>query len=429
MANDSGRPASIASTLKCHLADQIFEDPILALEDLARAVRRFTEANGARISPDGAKRRAVREAPTRLDCGGWNLVRADPIDDCRRRWARRPDGVRTRSTNPLPPARLSARPRSRIRTASADTDPREPWRSNGRRPRFRREDIAVVTQAARQPNLGAGARTCAAIADAAGQTTSTTGELEPQPGAAGLDVGHPGGRVIRRGRRDAVATRSDARETKAPVGCTFDLDERGSGRVEKTHRHQRYSRALHSTGPRNRPRSPRSRLRRARGRTQSLRPDTQRPAGRESHDAESTWAFVSITARRSCRSPASSTAVACNDDGLVNEEVRTCRSTGPEHAKSGSPSGSSCSRQKRSSRKRATSSRSGGRSCRGSRSTSSIRSRPPWGRRRSRTSSGNARSFSSITSCSGPTTPPAARPAPRSRTASTGSPCTSPTMT
>ena len=55
--------------VEVHLADQIFEDPMLQLEDLARAVRRFTEANGARISHDGAKRREIRKALTRLDCG------------------------------------------------------------------------------------------------------------------------------------------------------------------------------------------------------------------------------------------------------------------------------------------------------------------------------------------------------------------------
>ena len=67
------------------------------------------------------------------------------------------------------------------------------------------------------------------------------------PARPGFDVGHPGGRVIRRGRRDAVATRSEAREAKAPVGRAFHLDEPGPGRVEQAHRHQRHPRALHRT--------------------------------------------------------------------------------------------------------------------------------------------------------------------------------------
>ena len=65
--------------------------------------------------------------------------------------------------------------------------------------------------------------------------------------------------------------------------------------------------------------------------------------------------------------------------------------------------------------------RGGGRSCRGFGSTRSIDSRPRRAAPRWRTSSEGARSSSSTTSCSGPTTPPAARPARRSRTASTGS--------
>ncbi len=60
---------------------------MLQLEDLARAVRRLTEADGTRITHDGAKRREIGKAMTRLDRGEWNLVRAHPIDHGRRRRA------------------------------------------------------------------------------------------------------------------------------------------------------------------------------------------------------------------------------------------------------------------------------------------------------------------------------------------------------
>ena len=63
---------------------------------------------------------------------------------------------------------------------------------------------------------------------------------------------------------------------------------------------------------------------------------------------------------------------------------------------------------------------SGGRRCRGFGSTRRTGSTPTRGAPRWRTSSAGARSSSSTTSCSGPTTRPAARPARRSRTASTG---------
>jgi predicted dithiol-disulfide oxidoreductase (DUF899 family) len=70
-----------------------------------------------------------------------------------------------------------------------------------------------------------------------------------------------------------------------------------------------------------------------------------------------------------------------------------------------------------------------GRSCPGSGSTRTTASRPARGRRRWPACSGDARSCSSTTSCSGPATPPVARPARRSPTASTASSSTSPTTT
>ena len=96
----------------------------------------------------------------------------------------------------------------------------------------------------------------------------------------------------------------------------------------------------------------------------------------------------------------------------------------PGHVKSGWRRGSSCSRRRRSSRGAATSWRSGGRSCRGCGSTRSIDSRPTRGAPRWRTSSEGARSSSSTTSCSGPTTRRGVRPARRSRTGSMASPST-----
>ena len=65
----------------------------------------------------------------------------------------------------------------------------------------------------------------------------------------------------------------------------------------------------------------------------------------------------------------------------------------------------------------------------GARSTRRIDSTPTRGARRWQISSADARSSSSTTSCSGPTTRPDARPARRSPTGSTGSPSTSPTTT
>ena len=97
--------------------------------------------------------------------------------------------------------------------------------------------------------------------------------------------------------------------------------------------------------------------------------------------------------------------------------------------KNGSQRGSSCSRRRRSSRGAATSWRGGGRSCRGFGSTRSIDSRPTRGAPRWQTSSEGARSSSSTTSCSGPTTRRGVRPARRSRTGSTASPSTWPTTT
>ena len=82
---------------------------------------------------------------------------------------------------------------------------------------------------------------------------------------------------------------------------------------------------------------------------------------------------------------------------------------------------STCSRRRRNSRGAATSWRGGGRNCRGSGSTRRIASRPTKGALPWRTSSEGARSSSSTTSCSGPTTRRAVRPARRSRTGSTGS--------
>ena len=103
--------------------------------------------------------------------------------------------------------------------------------------------------------------------------------------------------------------------------------------------------------------------------------------------------------------------------------------TRPGHVRSGLQHGSSCSRRRRSSRGAATSWRGSGRSCRGFGSTRSIDSRPTRGAPRWRTSSEGARSSSSTTSCSGPTTRRAVRPARRSRTGSTASPSTWPTTT
>src|SRR6266480_7719050 len=90
---------------------------------------------------------------------------------------------------------------------------------------------------------------------------------------------------------------------------------------------------------------------------------------------------------------------------------------------------SSCSRRKRSSRGAATSWRGGGRTCRGFASTRSIDSRPTRGAPRWQSSSEGARSSSSTTSCSGPTTRRGVQPARRLPTGSTASPSTSATTT
>ena len=235
--------------VEAHLADQVFEHPVLQLEDLARAVRRLAEADGTRIAHDGAKRREIGRSP--------DPPRPSPVESrARAPNRRRPSAAGLEARRHPGPDRRIAIPRQgprRGRVVGSEN------RIGGVVPlgnhgvptaigrAFDQEDIAVVAEAARQPNLGARARTTAAIDDAAGQTPSAIGELEPQPGTAGFDVGHPGGRVIRRGRRDAVATRSEAREAKAPVGRAFHLDEPRPGRVEQAHRHQRHPRALHRT--------------------------------------------------------------------------------------------------------------------------------------------------------------------------------------